>query len=131
MPSRGIDIAGLVSCRVGRSHQPTRQAVTGISVNYSFDPGALALDDIRRLAADMWSDIAFDEAVLARLKRDGLTLDGVRLTGPSPFEIRASDNGPVTVSIASTVSDPAHAESLLDLWRVHMMKGLRPGSLAA
>ncbi len=105
--------------------------MTGISVNYSFDPGVLALCDIRRLAADMWSDIAFDEAALARLKRDGLMLDGVRLTGPSPFEIRAADNGQITVSIASTVSDPAHVETLLDLWRVHMMKSLRPGSIAA
>jgi hypothetical protein len=105
--------------------------VTGISVEYSFDPGALTLDDIRRLAADMWSDIAFDEAALARLKRDGLMLDGVRLTGPSPFELRSGEDGQMTVSIAETVTDPAHVGTLLDLWRVHVMRGLRPGSLAA
>ncbi len=54
------------------------------------------------------------EGTLARLKRGGLALDGVRLTGLSPF-----------------VTDPDQAATLLDLWRVRFMKGLRPGSVAA
>ena len=105
--------------------------MTGKSVEYSFDPGALGLSDIQRLVADMWSDLAFDEAALARLRRDGLMLDGVRLTGPSPFEMRIADDGRAFVSIVETVTDPAHVGALVYLWRVHVMRGLRPGSLAA
>ena len=79
----------------------------------------------------MWSDIAFDDVALARLKRDGLALDGVRLTGPSPFELRQVEGGAVTVSIAEMATDPAHVRALVDLWRVHVMRGLRPGGVAA
>lgn len=100
-------------------------------MEYRFDPGTLTLDDVHRLTADMWSDIAFDETALARLKRDGLVLDGVRLTGPSPYQLRPADDGQLAVSVAETVIQPTHVETLHDLWRLHFMKGLRQGSLAA
>jgi hypothetical protein len=104
--------------------------MTGKAVDFSFDPTPLALEDVQRIAADMWSDLAFDEATLARLKRDGLALDSVRLTGPSPFLLTQEEGCRIAVSIASFVGDPNHAAMLLDLWRVHFMKGLRPGSVA-
>ncbi len=103
---------------------------TGKDVHFSFDPGQLTPDEIQRLAASMWSDLAFDEAALMRLKRDGLALDGVRLTGPSPYEIEAGGDGQIVVTVRP-LADPAHAEILLDLWQLHFVKGLRPGSLAA
>lgn len=99
-------------------------------MEFRFEAETMGLDEIRRLAADIWSDLAFDEATLARLKRDGLTLDGVRLTGPSPF-VLTQHGRQIAVSIASFVADPDHAATLLDLWRVHFMKGLRPGSAAS
>lgn len=99
-------------------------------VEYRF-PASLALDEIQRLATDMWSDLAFDEQALARLRRDGLALDGLRLTGPTPFQIASAGSDELVVTIAPSVSDPMHIATLLDLWRLHFMKGLRPGSIAA
>lgn len=104
---------------------------TGKSVDFNFDPAPLALADVQRLATDMWSDLAFDEAALERLKRDGLMLEGVRLTGPSPFVIADAGDGQLRVSIDPAVAHPDHGDTLLDLWRVHFVRGLRPGSLAA
>jgi len=117
-----------------RGHARTSDMMTqatGKSVEFRFETGTMGLDEIRQRAADMWSDLAFDEAALARLKRDGLTLDGVRLTGPSPFLLNQEDDHQIAVAIASFVTEPDHAAMLLDLWRVHFMKGLRPGSVAA
>ncbi len=102
-------------------------AKTGKDVEISFDPGVLGLDQIRHRADDIWSDLAFDEPTLARLKRDGLALDGVRLTGPNPFRIAPGEGGQMRVA----APDHPHAEILLDLWRLHFMKGLRPSSFAA
>ena len=104
---------------------------TGNVMEFRFETETLGLDEIRRLAADMWSDIAFDEVTLAGFKRDGLVLDGVRLTGPSPYLLTEEVGHQITVSIAPFVGDPDHAATLLDLWRVHFMRGLRPGSVAA
>ena len=105
--------------------------ITGKSVDFSFELGLLSLADVQRLATDMWSDLAFDEAALERLKRDGLTLDGVRLTGPSPFAIEDLGDGQLKVMIDPAIAHPDHVDALLDLWRVHFVRGLRPGSLAA
>ena len=99
----------------------------GNATEFRFDPGPLGLADVQRLAADMWSDIAFDEQALSRLRRDGLMLDGVRLTGPCPFQI----DQPEGQDIRIRVEHGAPAEILLDLWQLHFSKGLRPGSLAA
>ncbi len=104
---------------------------TGKSVELSFELGPLTLADVQRRAGDMWSDLAFDEAALARVKRDGVMLDGVRLTGPSPFVIADLGAGQLRVTINPAIAHPDHVETLLDLWRVHFVRGLRPGSLAA
>jgi hypothetical protein len=92
-----------------------------------FDPGTLDLAEVRRLADDMWSDLAFDEPTLARLKRDGLMLDGVRLTGPIPYHLEREEDG----QIRGTTGEHPHSATLLDLWHLHFMKGLRSASLAA
>jgi hypothetical protein len=96
-------------------------------MEFHFDPGALDLAQIQRLAEGMWSDLAFDESALARLKRDGLALDGVRLTGPIPYQLAQDADGSIRVS----AGDHPHAAILLDLWRLHFVKGLRLGSIAA
>jgi hypothetical protein len=98
----------------------------GKQVDFSFNCGGLAVDDVARLTADMWADLAFDRDALAALKRDGLMLDGINLGGHAPyrFEIDSADHVRV-----STVGE--HAATLLDLWRVHFLRGLRPRNLAA
>ena len=104
---------------------------TGKSVEYRFEFGPLTLAKVQRRAGDMWSDLAFDEAALTRVKRDGLLIDGVRLTGPSPFVMADLGDGQLRVTIDPAVVHPGHVETLLDLWRVHFVRGLRPGSPAA
>jgi hypothetical protein len=96
-----------------------------------FDPGQIGIAEVRRLAADLWSDLAFDDAALARLTRDGLALRGVRLTGPIPYLIDSADDGGLVIRIVDGIDDPAHVAMLLDLWRLHFVKRFRPGSLAA
>lgn len=104
--------------------------VIGESVEFRFETETMGLDEIQRITVDTWSDLVFDEAALARLKRDGLALDGVRLTGPSPFVLTEADDHRIVVAIAPFVAEPDPAATLLDLWRVHFMKGLRPGSIS-
>jgi hypothetical protein len=91
------------------------------------DPGSLGLEEIRRLALDVWSDIGFDEGVLARLKRDGLVLDDVRLRGPCPYVFDCRQGNEIRIR----VEDGAPAETLFDLWRLHFIRGLRTANLAA
>jgi len=96
-------------------------------MEFRFDPGVLAPEDVMRAAGNIWSDLAFDEEARAQLRRDGLVLDGVRLTGPNPYAIEALPDGMIRVSVEP---GPA-AETLIDLWRLHVMRGLRPRYLAA
>lgn len=98
---------------------------------FRFDPGPLALDVIAQLTAAMWSDLAFDQSALAALKRDGLALDGVRLTGPCPYGFATLDGREIELSLAPTITDPHQIGLLIDLWQVHFMRGLRPGAIAA
>lgn len=102
-------------------------SMTGKSVDFGFDPGALTLEDVARIAGDIWSGLAFDEEARAQIKRDGLVLDGVRLTGPNPYAVEALAEGVIRVSVEP---GPA-AEALIDLWRIHFMRSLRPRNLAA
>lgn len=99
-------------------------------MEFRFERESLTLDEVRLRAADLWSDLAFDEPAHARLKRDGLMLDGLRLTGPIPF-VLTQDEGDIIVTIAPVVADSDQAATLLDLWRIHFMKGLRLGNLSA
>jgi hypothetical protein len=98
----------------------------GKQVDFSFDSGGLAVDDIARLTADMWADLAFDRDALAALKRDGLVLDGINLGGHNPYRLEPVEGGQVRVAARGE-----HADALLDLWRVHFLRGLRPRTLAA
>ncbi len=128
-PSADIDDEGVV-LRKGQAAEDDGMK-TGKIVDFSFEVRELVFADVQRLATDMWSDLAFDEVALERLKRDGLMLDGVRLTGPSPFAIADLGDGQFRVSIDPAIAHPDHVDTLLDLWRVHFVRGLRPGSLAA
>jgi len=96
---------------------------------FSFERGALEPGMVERLTADVWADLAFDETAKAALKRDGLSLDGLRLTGPNPFLVTESDAGQVTISVPG----PNDAAALLDLWQVHFLRRIREaaGSKAA
>jgi len=88
---------------------------------FSFERGALEPGMVERLTAEYWADLAFDEAAKAALKRDGLALDGLRLTGPNPFAVVETDPDRVTLS-APGRSDAA---ALLDLWQVHFLRRIR------
>lgn len=99
----------------------------GRQVRYRFDGGGLSIEEIAQAAADIWSDLAFDLETRAKLRRDGLAIDGLRLTGPTPFLLTLCADGQIEVIVAE---DPL-AETLIDLWRVHIMRGLRLRPLAA
>ncbi len=101
--------------------------MTGRRVEFSFDAGVLTLEDVVRISSDIWSDLAFDQEARAQLKRDGLGLEGVRLTGPSPYRLEMTDAQEMRV----WVEDGPTAQTLIDLWRIQIMRGLRPRSLAA
>lgn len=88
---------------------------------FCFERGALEVEEIARLTAEIWADLAFDEAAKAALKRDGLALDGLRLTGPNPFQVGAADDARVTIS----APERPDAEALIGLWQVHFLKRIR------
>jgi hypothetical protein len=83
--------------------------------------GAVDLADVAPHIAQIWADLALDDEVKAALKRDGLALDGLRLTGPSSYQI--SENGGENFQIS--VKDGPKAQALLDLWQVHFVRALR------
>jgi hypothetical protein len=92
-------------------------------MDYAFDVenGVCDLDEIRRLTADIWAGLAFDEGVRAVLRRDGFAIDAVRLTGPNPFALEATSDG--RIAVTATRSDDAAA--LLDLWRLYFVRRIR------
>ena len=96
-------------------------------MTFSFDAGALTAEEVARRTADMWADLPWDRESLARLKRDGLSLGGLNLGGASPYRFTRDDAGQVVVSAATT----EHAETLIDLWRLHFLRGFRARPLAA
>ena len=98
----------------------------GNRVSFSFESGGLSADDVERLTADMWADLAFDREALANLKRDGLALEGINLGGHSPYRFEPGEADEIRVTTSGE-----HADILLDLWRIHFRRGLRPRNLAA
>ena len=89
------------------------------------DRGGHSARDIERATATLWADLAFDEAAKSALKRDGLMLDGVRLTGPSPFVVLEVPNDNGRYAVTAEAADDAQREALLALWQVHFFKRLR------
>jgi len=99
---------------------------TGTEVDFSFDAGGFTAQDISRMTADMWADLPFDRDALGALKRDGLTLDGVHLGGPMPYRFEPAGDDRIVLTVLAEPSD-----ALLDLWKIHFRRGLRPRNLAA
>ncbi|PXA86239.1 hypothetical protein DMC47_35270 [Nostoc sp. 3335mG] len=89
---------------------------------FSFDPGTLALDDIERRTADIWADLRWDMDAQARLKRDGLALDLLNLGGACPYRFAPGEDGQLVLTLAQT----EHSETLIDLWRLHFLRSVRP-----
>jgi hypothetical protein len=96
------------------------------SVDFSFESDAGALDEIERLTAEHWADLLFNREALAALKRDGLALDGLHLGGQSPYRFRAGENGTLIVTARGE-----RADTLIDLWRLHFLRLIKPRNLAA
>jgi hypothetical protein len=72
-------------------------------------------------ATPIWASLAFDEEAKAALKRDGLMLEALRLTGPMPFVFTRGEASQVRVAAPGR----ADADGLLDLFRVWMLPRLR------
>jgi len=98
----------------------------GKHVGFSFDSAGLSIDEMARLSADIWADLPFDRDALAALKRDGLIVDGLKLGGHCPYRFEILEDGQVLVT---TPGD--QADRLLDLWRMHFQRGMKPRNLAA
>lgn len=98
-----------------------------MNVTVSFDPGALTLDHVLRITRETWADLPFDRDALAVLKRDGLSLDGVKLGGTSPYRYDPAPDGTLLV----TAGEGEAGAVLLDLWRLHFARALRSQGLAA
>jgi len=98
----------------------------GKQVDYHFDAAGIDAEGVARLTADMWADLPFDRDALTALKRDGLLLDGLNIGGPCPYRIGSLEGDRIAVT-----ADGDQADVLLDLWRMHFQRGLRPRSLAA
>jgi hypothetical protein len=90
-----------------------------------FDRGGQSAHDIERATAALWADLAFDDYARSALKRDGLVLDGLRLTGPSPFAVHEIPNDNEHFSVSVAAADAGQREALLALWQVHFLKRLR------
>jgi hypothetical protein len=72
-------------------------------------------------ATPIWAALAFDDEARAALKRDGLMLEDLRLTGPMPFIFARGEASQVRI----TAPGKADADDLLDLFRVWMLPRLR------
>lgn len=90
-----------------------------------FDRGGQSAHDIERATAMLWAELAFDDHAKSALKRDGLVLDGLRLTGPSPFIVHEIQNDNERYAVSAEAADAGQREALLALWQVHFLKRLR------
>jgi hypothetical protein len=90
-------------------------------MDYSFETDGLGLERCNTLVAQIWADLAFDSDAHAALKRDGLALGGLRLTGPMPFVLTQHGSGSFSVSTKSA----ANRDALLDLFRLAILPRLR------
>ena len=87
----------------------------------SFETGGLGLEICDTLVAQIWGDLAFDSDAQAALNGDGLTLKGLRLTGPMPFVLTQHRSGSISVSTKSATN----RDALLDLFRLAILPRLR------
>ncbi|WP_157218524.1 hypothetical protein [Flavisphingomonas formosensis] len=85
--------------------------------------GLATLTEIEARATELWASLAFDETAKAALKRDGLALDAMRLTGPCPFRFTLAD---ADEHALLSVPDRSDADDLLDLWRIYFQRRLVP-----
>lgn len=81
------------------------------------DAGTLA-----ERSAALWSELTLDETARLALKRDGLDVAGMRLSGPHPFGFEPAPDRAIAVTAYG--SDKAAAETLLDLFRIYFLRRL-------
>jgi len=93
-----------------------------MEIMFAYAGGADAAGRLEAEAAILWANLAFDEAAKAALRRDGLAIEGMRLTGPCPFRLRAIDSQQLAVSAPGR----ADGAALLDLWQVYFQRRLLP-----
>ncbi|WP_157218493.1 hypothetical protein [Flavisphingomonas formosensis] len=93
-----------------------------MEIVFAYSGGAAAAIELEGQATVLWANLAFDDAAKASLRRDGLAVEGLRLTGPCPFRLRMVDSEHLAVS-APARGDRA---ALLDLWQVHFQRRIGP-----
>ena len=91
------------------------------AAQFEFDPAALDRTVIEQHTAEIWSGLAFDEDAKAALRRDGLAIDTMRMTGPNPFRFRKIASGKISL----TAPRRSDAAGLVDLWQVYIWRRIR------
>ena len=79
-------------------------------------------ETIAARSADIWIELALDDAAHAALRRDGLDPAALRLTGLHPFEFERGPCG--GLQVIAHANDNEAAEGLLDLFRIHFLRRL-------
>jgi hypothetical protein len=99
--------------------QERQQAMTGY---LSVDRRGAEPADIERATATLWAELVFDDTARAALRRDGLSLEGVRITGPSPFSVQLAETSTTHVTVSANAANETQRNDLLALWHVYFMK---------
>jgi hypothetical protein len=78
--------------------------------------------DIERATTALWAELLFDDNAKAALRRDGLSLEGVRITGPNPYAVHVSETDADVLIVTANAVDTVQRDALLALWHVYFMK---------
>jgi hypothetical protein len=78
--------------------------------------------EVQRETALLWAEFVFDDDAKAALRRDGLSLEGVRISGPSPYWVRTAKDNPDVLVITVDPASDVQRQALLALWQVYFMK---------
>lgn len=90
-------------------------------MDYILEDCRLEADECAQRSAHIWADLAFDGQAKASLKRDGLDLRELRLTGAMPWRFEAGETGHIRV----VIEPGPHAGDYLDLFRLWFIPRLK------
>jgi len=123
-PRGGRQTAPLDKARPGGGERASACGQVASAAALSFDAGSRDPADLAQASAELWAALFIDEAARGVLRRDGLDLTRLPLSGPHPFVYACADDGALTQVTLADAEGP-DAESLLDLFRVYFLRRLR------